>query len=68
MIADASTGPDLHLGKYRDCLEAVCPIRSTGTVTDIVGLVVESKGPVAKLGTVCDIYTRENEQKTIIKR
>ena len=32
----------IHLGKYRDCLDAVCPIRSTGTVTNIIGLVVES--------------------------
>ena len=55
----------IHLGKYRDSLDAVCPIRSTGTVTNIVGLVVESKGPVAKLGTVCDIYTRENQNKIV---
>jgi flagellum-specific ATP synthase len=55
----------IHLGKYRDCLDAVCPIQSTGTVTNIIGLVVESRGPVAKLGTVCDIYTRENQNKIV---
>ena len=55
----------IHLGKYSDCLDAVCPIRSTGTVTNIIGLVVESEGPVAKLGAVCDIYTRENQKKIV---
>lgn len=55
----------VQLGKYRDRLEAVSPIRSCGTVTNIVGLVVESKGPVAKLGTVCDIYTRGSGQKIV---
>jgi flagellum-specific ATP synthase len=55
----------IHLGKYRDCLDAVCPIQSTGTVTNITGLVVESRGPVARLGTVCDIYTRGKQNKVV---
>ncbi len=55
----------VKLGKYLDCLATVCPIRSTGTVTNIVGLVVEASGPVAKLGTVCDIFTRESSKKYV---
>ena len=49
--------------KYHASLETTCPIRATGNVTNIVGLVVEARGPQSCLGTLCDIYTRENRQK-----
>jgi len=47
----------IDLAKYHTCLESTCPIRATGRVTNVVGLVVEAQGPVSCLGTVCDIYT-----------
>lgn len=50
----------LNLSKYRSCLESTCSIRATGRVTNVVGLVVEARGPVSCLGTVCDIYTQNN--------
>ena len=46
---------EVNLAKYHTCLESTCPIRATGRVTDVVGLVVEAHGPVSCLGTVCDI-------------
>ena len=53
----------INLKKYFSCLDSACPIQSQGRVTNIVGLVVEAKGPVSKIGTVCDIYNRESDQK-----
>ncbi len=47
--------------KYHTCLETLCPIRATGRVTNVVGLVVEARGPVSCLGTVCDIHTATNK-------
>ncbi|MGD9135718.1 MAG: flagellar protein export ATPase FliI [Desulfobacterales bacterium] len=53
----------LNLRKYHACLHSNCPIRSTGRVTDVVGLVVEAHGPVSCLGTVCDIYSKHHNHK-----
>ena len=53
----------VNLRKYHTCLHSNCPIRSTGRVTDVVGLVVEAHGPVSCLGTVCDIYSKHNNHK-----
>ncbi len=50
----------INLRKFHNCLESTCPIRATGRVTNVVGLVVEAQGPVSCLGTVCDIYTSDN--------
>lgn len=46
------------LAKYQRCLETACTIQASGKVTDVVGLVIEAQGPVSRLGTVCDIYTK----------
>ena len=53
----------VDLTKYHSCLESTCAIRATGRVTDIVGLVVEAHGPVSCLGTICDIYSKQNNHK-----
>jgi flagellum-specific ATP synthase len=54
---------EVDLTKYHVCLKSTCPIRATGRVTDVVGLVVEAHGPVSCLGTVCDIYSKQNNHK-----
>ena len=51
------------LDKYRDCLDTACTIRASGKVTNVIGLVIEARGPVSRLGTVCDIYTKGEAQK-----
>ena len=51
---------EVNLRKFHTCLESTCPIRATGRVTNVIGLVVEAQGPVSCLGTVCDIYTPNN--------
>jgi flagellum-specific ATP synthase len=53
----------VSLEKYHVCLASACPIKANGKVTNVVGNVVEARGPVSRLGTVCDIYSRENNQK-----
>ena len=54
---------EVDLTKYHSCLESTCPIRATGRVTDVTGLVVEAHGPVSCLGTVCDIYSKQSIHK-----
>ncbi|CAB1083526.1 Flagellum-specific ATP synthase FliI [Olavius algarvensis Delta 1 endosymbiont] len=49
----------LDLAKYHACLESNCPIRAVGRVTNVVGLVIEARGPLSCLGTVCDIHTSD---------
>ena len=53
----------LSLDKYRTCLDAACTIRASGKVTNVIGLVIEARGPVSRLGTVCDIYTKGGAHK-----
>ncbi len=53
----------LSLNKYQSCLDAACTIQANGKVTNIIGLVIEAQGPVSKLGTVCDIYTKGDANK-----
>jgi flagellum-specific ATP synthase len=40
---------------YLEDLERINPCRSSGTVTQVVGLLVESEGPAAGLGDFCEI-------------
>jgi flagellum-specific ATP synthase len=55
--------PGFSLDKYRTCLDAACTIRASGNVTNVIGLVIEARGPVSRLGTVCDIYTKGGANK-----
>ncbi len=52
----------VNLTKYYDCLDSACPIRAIGRVINVVGLVIEAHGPVACLGTVCDIHTADQRK------
>jgi flagellum-specific ATP synthase len=53
----------ISLNKYYSCLDATCAIQASGKVTNVVGLVIEAQGPVSRLGTVCDIYTKGRTHK-----
>ncbi len=48
----------MNLNAYRTKLAAMDTFRWTGSVTDVVGLLVESKGPDTALGDFCEIATR----------
>jgi len=51
------------LAKYHRCVDAACTIQANGKVTNVVGLVIEAQGPMSRLGTICDIYTRGDSHK-----
>lgn len=48
-----SEKPDL--GRYRLALSRLDPFRWTGTVRELVGLLIESDGPAAAVGDFCEI-------------
>jgi FliI/YscN family ATPase len=45
------------LSKYFRRLESIEPLRSVGCVTRLVGLLIESVGPVAAVGDFCEVRT-----------
>jgi FliI/YscN family ATPase len=47
----------ISLAAYHEALERISPLRWTGQVTDVVGLLVESRGPSAAIGDFCEIAT-----------
>ena len=49
--------PKISLAGYREDLERISTLRWTGQVTDVVGLLVESRGPSAAIGDFCEIAT-----------
>lgn len=46
----------LDLAKYAEALKHIDPVRVNGKVAQIIGLTVESEGPDAAIGEVCQIY------------
>jgi flagellum-specific ATP synthase len=48
----------MKLAPYYEKLERIETCRWTGTVTELVGLLVESAGPVAAVGDFCEIVTQ----------
>lgn len=51
------------LDRYHDCLEALNPIQAYGKVSRVVGFTVESVGPECRLGTVCDIFSKDGSRR-----
>jgi FliI/YscN family ATPase len=45
----------ISLARYLKSLEGIQPLRWTGEVTDVVGLLIESRGPNAAIGDFCEI-------------
>jgi FliI/YscN family ATPase len=52
----------ISLAAYREELERISPLRWTGQVTDVVGLLVESRGPSAAIGDFCEIATHSGRR------
>lgn len=42
---------------YLDALDRIDPLRRTGKVTQVIGLLIESEGPAAAIGDFCEIRT-----------
>jgi len=49
----------MNLAPYHEKLARIETCRWTGTVTELVGLLVESNGPAAAIGDFCEINTRD---------
>jgi flagellum-specific ATP synthase len=49
----------LDFSRYFRLLNAIDPHVSSGTVTEMVGLLIESSGPAAALGDFCEIQTTQ---------
>jgi flagellum-specific ATP synthase len=49
--------PAVDWESYHSRIEEMQPVRASGRVTQVVGLVVEAEGPSAHLGDVCCIHT-----------
>jgi flagellum-specific ATP synthase len=48
--------PPIHLERYAQRIERLDPVRQNGKVTQVIGLVIESIGPSAMVGELCEIY------------
>ncbi|MFC5472015.1 flagellar protein export ATPase FliI [Cohnella suwonensis] len=46
----------LNVNRYSEALDRMDPVRVNGKVIQIIGLTVESEGPDASIGDVCEIY------------
>ncbi|MGL4819002.1 MAG: flagellar protein export ATPase FliI [Bacilli bacterium] len=47
---------------FKEAIKHQPSVKRYGYVRRIVGLLIESKGPFAKLGTICYIHTQDNEK------
>jgi len=53
--AGRGMGASTDLAKYRSVVQRLDTVRANGLVTQVIGLVVESIGPAAQIGEVCEI-------------
>jgi flagellum-specific ATP synthase len=49
----------LNFEKYASIIDPINPIKQSGSVSQIIGLIVESYGPVASIGDICYIHTND---------
>ncbi len=52
---------DINFAKYLSIVDRINPIKQNGTVSQIIGLIVESTGPNASIGDVCYIQNTEGQ-------
>ena len=53
---------NIALAPYFAELERVNPLRWTGQVTEVVGLLIESRGPSAAIGDFCEVQTADGRR------
>ena len=49
-------------GSYKKVLKEINPVLQIGKIDKIIGLVIESTGPRANIGDVCNIYTAKGDR------
>lgn len=53
-----SPGIEIDLSRYAALLNRLEPVRMEGEIVELVGLIVESRGPAVAMGDFCEIRTR----------
>ena len=53
-----NTAFEIDLSRYTAILNRLEPVRMEGEVVELVGLIVESRGPTVAIGDFCEILTR----------
>lgn len=48
----------MDLSRYCDLVNRIEPLRLEGEVVELVGLIIESRGPAAAIGDFCEVRTR----------
>ncbi len=56
---------EVDLAKYRAIVQRLDTVRANGLVTQVIGLVVESIGPAAQIGEVCEIRSGGRNTKAV---
>jgi flagellum-specific ATP synthase len=57
--------PSIDLRKYRSMVSRLDTVRANGLVSQVIGLVVESTGPAAQVGEICEIRSAGRNNATI---
>jgi len=55
--------PRVDLAAYFDALERINPVTINGKVTRLVGLVIEGHGPGSHVGSVCEVFPKDEQKK-----
>ena len=50
------------LAGFEHALGQIDPLRRTGVVTEVTGLIVQSTGPLAAVGEVCEIESSQDRR------
>jgi flagellum-specific ATP synthase len=61
MARDGMLHLDINLDPYMQAVSRVSPARSCGIVNQVVGMVLEGRGPGVPVGGVCSIEVRDSE-------
>ena len=65
LVPRSLENPAVDWEPYRRRIVALKPIRASGRVAQVVGLVVESEGPAAHLGDLCAIESARNDRPVL---
>ncbi|MGI6152227.1 MAG: flagellar protein export ATPase FliI [Christensenellaceae bacterium] len=54
------------INRYKNLIETINPVEMRGTVQKVIGMTVESKGPMVKMGDICKIYSNEAGAEAVL--
>lgn len=52
----------INFDRYLEALAEIDPVKVTGRIEQVVGLTIESFGPMVELGEICEIYSARNKR------